>query len=168
MPASSILGPDARLFDAPIREIPVSAEFNWWLLIVGLIAGGALTWLVLADSTRREREIGDDELAAEAAWIARLLQREAVDGDVARDVLQAHRRYLGFPPPDALVDPDELGPGEGQSVVEEPTVVVATAVDDPRADLEAPAHQRAADGDRRVADGDQPAAVMPPGTDPSS
>ena len=40
----------------------MSAEFNWWLLIVGLVAGGALTWLVLADSIRRDREIGDEEL----------------------------------------------------------------------------------------------------------
>ena len=86
----------------------MSAEFNWWLLIVGLIAGGALTWLVLADSTRREREVDDDELAAEASWIARSLQLPAVDGEVARAVLRAHRRYLGFPPPDTLVDPDEL------------------------------------------------------------
>ena len=29
------------------------AEFNWWLLIVGVVAGGVLTWLVLADTTRR-------------------------------------------------------------------------------------------------------------------
>jgi hypothetical protein len=88
----------------------VSAEFNWWLLIVGLIAGGALTWLVLADSTRREREVGDEELAAEAAWIARSLGRPLVDDELAADILRAHRRYLGFPPPDALVNPDELVP----------------------------------------------------------
>jgi hypothetical protein len=86
----------------------VSAEFNWWLLIVGIVAGGALTWLVLADSNRRDAEIGDEELAAEAAWIARSLGQALVDADVAEEVLRAHRRYLGFPPPDALVDPTEL------------------------------------------------------------
>ena len=59
------------------------AEFNWWLLIVGVVAGGVLTWLVLADTTRREREIADEELMAEAAWITK-----AVGGRVA----------LGFTP----------------------------------------------------------------------
>ena len=44
------------------------AEFNWWLLIVGVVAGGVLTWLVLADTTRREREIADEELMAEAGY----------------------------------------------------------------------------------------------------
>lgn len=86
----------------------MSAEFNWWLLIVGIVAGGALTWLVLADSNRRDAEISDEELAAEAAWIARSLGQPLVDADVAEEVLRAHRRYLGFPPPDALVDPAEL------------------------------------------------------------
>ena len=86
----------------------MSAEFNWWLLLVGIVVGGALTWLVLADSNRREREIGDEERTAEAGWIARSLGDPVVDAEVAESVLRAHRRYLGFPPPDALVDPAEL------------------------------------------------------------
>lgn len=86
----------------------MTADFNWWLLIVGIVAGGALTWLVLADSNRREREVSDEELPAEATWIARSLGQAPVDAEVAESVLRAHRRYLGFPPPDALVDPDEL------------------------------------------------------------
>ena len=85
----------------------MSAEFNWWLLIVGVVAGGALTWLVLADSRRREDEIADEELTAEAGWIARILGDPAMDADRAERVLRAHRRYLGFPPPDPLVDPTE-------------------------------------------------------------
>ena len=83
------------------------AEFNWWLLIVGVVAGGVLTWLVLADTTRREREIGDEELLAEAAWITKAVAGR-VDADAAEDVLRAHRRYLGFPPPDVLVAPEDL------------------------------------------------------------
>jgi hypothetical protein len=86
----------------------MSAEFNWWLLIVGLVAGGLLTWLVMADSNRRERELDEEELGAEAAWLARS-SGVKVDVDTAERVLRAHRRYLGFPPPDALVDPAQLG-----------------------------------------------------------
>jgi hypothetical protein len=86
----------------------MSAEFNWWLLIVGVVAGAALTWLVVADSTRREREVGERELPAEAAWIARSVGQPGIDADAAEAILRAHRRYLGFPPPDVLVDPDQL------------------------------------------------------------
>ena len=91
------------------------AEFNWWLLIVGVVAGGVLTWLVLADTTRREREIGDEELLAEAAWITKAVAGR-VDADAAEDVLRAHRRYLGFPPPDVLVAPDDLPALEGEGL----------------------------------------------------
>ena len=86
----------------------MSAEFNWWLLIVGVVAGAALTWLVVADSTRREREVGERELPAEAAWIAKSSGEPGVDAETAERVLRAHRRYLGFPPPDVLVAPEEL------------------------------------------------------------
>jgi hypothetical protein len=91
----------------------VSADFNWWLLIVGVAAGVALTWLVMADTTRRDVEIDDEETAAEADWIARSLGDALVDDEVAERVLRAHRRYLGFPPPDVLVAPEELGAGDG-------------------------------------------------------
>ena len=111
----------------------MSAEFNWWLLIVGLVAGGALTWLVLADSNRREQEISDEELSAEAAWIARTLSEPVTDADLVERVLRAHRRYLGFPPPDALVDPEALvaldGPGaaDAQGALDGPGPVEAPA-----------------------------------------
>lgn len=85
----------------------MSGDFNWWLLVVGAVAGVALTWLVLADTQRREEEITDEELAAEAGWIERTLPGGPRRDQVER-VLRAHRRYLGFAPPDTLVDPAEL------------------------------------------------------------
>ena len=109
------------------------AEFNWWLLIVGVLAGGLLTWLVLADTTRREREIGDEEMAAEAAWIARSVGG-TVDARLAESVLRAHRRYLGYPPPDVLASPEELaGVGTDGLAMEPPPDLVEAepAVDGP-------------------------------------
>lgn len=110
----------------------MSAEFNVWLLIVGVVAGGAMTWLVLADSNRRERELDARELPAEATWIARMLGQPLVDAEVAEQVLRAHRLYLGFTPPDALVPADELevaaeiSPGSGLE-----TPAASTARPDP-------------------------------------
>lgn len=90
---------------------------NWWLLIVGLVAGVVLTWLVLAESNRRDEEISDEELAAEAGWIARTLAEPGLDADRVERVLRAHRRYLGFPPPDALVPAAEEGPSPEEGEV---------------------------------------------------
>lgn len=101
----------------------MGTEFNIWLLIVGLVAGGALTWLVLAELNRRDDEIDEVELLAEAAWLVGAVGDPRLDARLAEEVLRAHRRYLGFPPPDALIPPDELaalerkaaeaGPAEG-------------------------------------------------------
>jgi hypothetical protein len=90
----------------------VNAEFNWWLLIVGVVVGAVLTYLVLADSARREHDVVEREVPAEAAWLSRTLADEglAVDADTTEAVLRAHRRYLQLPPPDALVDPETLEP----------------------------------------------------------
>lgn len=102
----------------------MNAEFNWWLLIVGVVAGAGLAWLVLAESSRREQDLEEDELPAEATWIARSL----ADGSTpvteaqAEAVLRAHRAYLGFPPPDALVDPAEVRPIEDAQPAARPSV----------------------------------------------
>ena len=82
------------------------AEFDWWLLILGLGLGGGLVWLVLADSARRDADIAEREAAAEAALIAARLTAsglpmspEAVDA-----VLREHRAYLAATPPDSPTD----------------------------------------------------------------
>ena len=49
----------------------MGTEFNIWLLLVGMVAGGALTWLVLAELNRRDDEINERELRAEAGWMVR-------------------------------------------------------------------------------------------------
>jgi hypothetical protein len=90
----------------------MNAEFNWWLLIVGLVIGAALTWLVMADLTRRDADIDAAEQAGEARWIATILTDtgQAIAPDRVEDVLRLHRDYLAAPPPDdpvLLADDDE-------------------------------------------------------------
>jgi hypothetical protein len=93
----------------------MGSEFSIWLLLVGMVAGGALTWLVLAELGRRDEEIKERELRAEASWLATSVGDSRLDAQLAEDVLRAHRRYLGFPPPDALISPDELTALERQA-----------------------------------------------------
>jgi hypothetical protein len=80
----------------------VNAEFNWWLLILGLVIGAALVWLVLADSSRRESEITEEELPKEATWIATTMRERgrALSPEAAEEVLRLHRAYLASLPPD--------------------------------------------------------------------
>jgi hypothetical protein len=86
----------------------MSTDFNWWLLILGVAIGGGLAWLILADSSRHEAEVAEEELTAEAGWIARTLNVASLDSEAVERVLRSHQRYLGFPPPDTFVDPSEL------------------------------------------------------------
>lgn len=80
----------------------MNAEFNYWLLIVGLVVGAGLVWLVLADSNRHEAEIADEELPLEATWISEALRDDGrvVDPPTVERVLRLHRAYLTAPPPD--------------------------------------------------------------------
>lgn len=79
------------------------AEFQWWLLLVGLVAGGGLVAVVFLDGARREADIEDEELPAEASWIAARLspRRELRPRDIEA-VLREHREYRLLPPPDRL------------------------------------------------------------------
>lgn len=78
------------------------AEFNWWLLIVGLVVGAGLAWLVLADTRRREEELEDRELANEAIWLEDAMTQAGtpLDATTAEQLLRLHRAYLGLPPMD--------------------------------------------------------------------
>ena len=80
----------------------MNAEFNWWLLIVGLVIGAGLVWLVLADSRRRDTDILEREREGEALWIADLLAESGrmVDADDVLEVLRVHADYLAAGPPD--------------------------------------------------------------------
>jgi hypothetical protein len=91
------------------------SEFNWWLLIVGLVFGAGLVWLILADSQRRESEISQEELPAEAAWIAETLEDsgEDINAGTAERVLRLHRTYLASLPPDEVATGADPGPDAG-------------------------------------------------------
>jgi hypothetical protein len=80
----------------------VNAEFNWWLLIVGLVVGAGLVWFVLMDARRREVDIDEQERPREALWLSRMLADEGheVSPEVAERLLSLHRAYLEAPPPD--------------------------------------------------------------------
>jgi hypothetical protein len=84
----------------------VNAEFNWWLLMVGLVVGAGLVWFVVADQRRREVDIDDDERAQEARWLSASLDDEGhhVTPEIAERLLALHRSYLEAPPPDEPPD----------------------------------------------------------------
>ncbi|MCI0344647.1 MAG: hypothetical protein L0221_04265 [Chloroflexi bacterium] len=86
------------------------AEFDWWLLVLGLVVGGGLVYLVLAESARRDEDLEVEELDAEASFISERLGDVGLDlsqPEVA-EVLREHRAYLRLPPPDTIVS----APGE--------------------------------------------------------
>lgn len=92
----------------------MNAEFNVWLLIVGLVVGAGLAWLVMMDSRRRESEVDSVELPREAAWLAAVMAEDGYDvsPDAAEQLLLLHRAYLGAPPPDPIVDDEALSDDE--------------------------------------------------------
>src|SRR5262245_36007915 len=99
----------------------MTAEFNWWLLLLGLVVGGGLTWLVLAETRRREQDLEDDELPDEAAWIeARMVEEGgALPVETIERVVQLHRAYLEVVP--ASDWPEEEWPAENWQAEEPAT-----------------------------------------------
>jgi hypothetical protein len=90
----------------------MNAEFNWWLLIVGLVLGAALTWLVMADLSRSDADVNTAERAGEARWIATILPDAGrpIAAERVEDVLRLHGEYLAALPPDDP-DPSPAAPG---------------------------------------------------------
>jgi hypothetical protein len=88
----------------------VNAEFNVWLLIVGLVIGAGLVWLVIIDSRRRESEVDAVERPREAAWLSAVLADDGyeVSPDAAERLLVLHRAYLDAPPPDEVIAADPI------------------------------------------------------------
>ena len=92
----------------------MNAEFNVWLLIVGLVLGAGLVWLVIMDSRRRESEVDAIERPREAAWLSAVLAEDGFDvsPDAAERLLVLHRAYLDAPPPDGVMDVPAQDTGE--------------------------------------------------------
>jgi hypothetical protein len=87
----------------------MTAEFNIWLLLVGLIVGGGLTWLVVGELRRSEGDIGQSERELEADWIVDQLAGtdRSVSEEQADAVLQLHQRYLATSLPPTPLAGDE-------------------------------------------------------------
>jgi len=82
----------------------MNAEFNVWLLIVGLVTGAGLVWIVMMDARRRETEIDALERPREAAWLSAILAEDGyeVSPEAAEQLLLLHRAYLDALPPDEV------------------------------------------------------------------
>ena len=118
------------------------AEFQWWLLLVGLVAGGGVVAVVSMDGRRREEDVQGLERRAEATWIADRLAAQdrapMVDPRSVEAVLDAHREYLTLPPPDRLDvldgdadrEADEVGDDRGGAADEH---LAAPAEEEPAA-----------------------------------
>jgi hypothetical protein len=114
----------------------VTAEFDWWLLILGLVVGAGIVWLVLAELPRRDAELDAAELEMEAGWIAANLAGGAhqTDATAVRAVLGEHRAYLRLPPPDE----QRARPAPAPADHSEPSAASAPAPDLPASPATAP------------------------------
>ena len=107
----------------------MNAEFNWWLLIVGLVVGAGLVWLVVLESRRREADLDERERTREAAWLSAVLADDGfeVSPEAAARLLEHHRRYLEAPPPDAT---DGAAPDPASAADSEGSVDASELADD--------------------------------------
>ena len=81
----------------------MNAEFQWWLLLVGLVIGALLVFLVMADFSRSADEQADAELGREADWIAGLIRPSQgppdrpVEPATIEEILRLNREWLAGP-----------------------------------------------------------------------
>ena len=127
------------------------AEFNLWLLIVGIAAGAAVMWLVIGTLARNDDEVDAAERQLEAGWIAETIEHHGGRAPVTliEQVLALHRRYLqggpGIPVPQG--EPEEPGEADealSEGSVEEPSPVTGSAEEvDGAGDAVGPERKRA-------------------------
>jgi hypothetical protein len=88
------------------------AEFNLWLLVLGIAAGAAVTWVVIGTISRNDDEVAAEEQVAEAEWIAQTIEEHGgrAPSELVTQILALHRRYLQggavIPVPEPEPEPD--------------------------------------------------------------
>ena len=109
-------------------------EFQWWLLLVGLVIGALLVFLVMVDFSRSADEQADAELGQEADWIAGLLPSAdgPLDPALIEEVLRLNREWLAGP----ALQAGELEPAEQGSADRRPGSGDAAGVEGHRAEGE--------------------------------
>jgi hypothetical protein len=86
-----------------------------WVLLVGLAAGGVVTWLLMVRLPRAEDDVSPAERPAEAAWISAVIERHGgvAPPSLVEEVLDLHQAYLRDPrlarPPMAPMPRDQAG-----------------------------------------------------------
>lgn len=118
----------------------MNAEFNVWLLIVGLILGAGLVWLVVMDSRRHESEVDAIERPREAAWLSAVMAEDGYDvsPEAAERLLLLHRAYLGAPPPDEIEDEPDQSPPASTGGASSEALDASTSETPNRASLDRP------------------------------
>ena len=73
--------------------------YMWWLVLVGLGVGVALTWLSVVRLPRHEYEVDASEREEEAALIAATIEARGgvCPAPLALEVLDLHQDYLASP-----------------------------------------------------------------------
>ena len=75
---------------------PMIEAWVLWVFLVGLVAGGVVTGLLLVRLPRAEHDVGATERPAEAAWIGAVIERGGgvAPASLVEEVLDLHQVYL--------------------------------------------------------------------------
>lgn len=127
------------------------AEFNVWLLIVGLAAGAVVTWLVVGTISRNDDDLAAEERASEAAWIAQTIEEHGGRAPLTLvdQILTLHRRYL------------KGGPGVPQPGMESAATTAEPEIGQPPGPKASARPKRQASGGRRRSRPAEPAPEEP-------